>query len=374
MTDTENPDNISSTARMRPTRRRLLIAGCGLVLVSAAAFGIHWWVKGRFLIETDNAYVRADVVTITPQVPGRIVAVAVADNQRVRAGDILARIDDRDYRIEVARAESALAAARADVAAGQARIANLGAQAGRQRNLIAQDAASLRARDADARLAALQYSRQASLARQQVTSAQMLETAEADNRKASAGHTEARAKLSAARDTLLVLATGRDEAVADLDKARAAVRQAEAALEYARLNLERTVIRAPAAGRIGQRTVRAGHHAEAGAPLMAVVPDATYVVANYKETQTGHIQPGQAVRIIVDAFGGGELRGHVDSFAPASGAQFALLPPDNATGNFTKIVQRMPLRIRIDAGQAGVAALRPGMSVETIVDTRGTRP
>ncbi|BAV64368.1 HlyD family secretion protein [Sphingobium cloacae] len=374
MTDSDSPKNTPSIARMRPgRRRRLLVAGCGLALVAAAGFGIHWWVKGRFLVETDNAYVRADVVTIAPRVAGVIAALAVADNQRVRAGDILARIDDRDYRMKVAEAEGALSAAQAAVVAQQARIANFDARKMRQRSLIAQDMAALAARDAEARLATLDYRRQSSLSRQEVTSAQMFETAQADSRKANANLAEARARASASRDMLSVLTTGRDEAVADLDKARAAVRQAQAALDAAQLDLERTVIRAPVSGQVGQRTARVGHYAETGAPLMAVVPATAYIVANYKETQTERVRPGQSVTIAVDAFGGATLKGHVDSFAPASGAQFALLPPDNATGNFTKIVQRMPLRIRIDPGQARAAMVRPGMSVETIVDTRGDR-
>lgn len=349
-----------------PTRRSLM-AGGALALVAACAFGWHWWAVSRFLIETDDAYVRADVVTIAPRVAGMIVAVTVADNQQVRAGEILARIDDRDARMKVEQAEGALASARADVAGGQARIANLDAQAVQQHSAIAQADATLAARDADAHLAALDDARQATLARQQVTSDQIAQTAQASARRTSASVKEARAALSGARAHLPVLATERQAALADLDKARGLLRQAQAVLAAARLDLERTVIRAPVAGQIGQRTARAGHYADVGTPLMAVVPTGAYIVANYKETQSARIRPGQKVAVHVDALDA-TLQGHVDSFAPASGAQFALLPPDNATGNFTKIVQRLPLRITIDPGQTGL--LRPGMSVETSVDTQ----
>ena len=357
----------------RPSRRPTLVAAGALALLAAIGFALHWWSVGRFLIETDNAYVRADVVAIAPRVAGNIVSVAVADNQRVRAGDILARIDDRDYRIRVAEAEGAVAAARADISAAAARIANLDARSIQQRSAIAQDVAAVSARAADAPLATLAYRRQSDLARQQITSTRMLETAEADAGRTGAGLTEARAKLATSRDALPVLATERRAAAADRDKAKAALRRSEAALDAARLDLDRTVIRAPVAGLVGQRVVRVGQYAEVGTPLMALVPGTAFVVANYKETQIARVRPGQPVRIMVDAFGGTPLNGHVDSFAPASGAQFALLPPDNATGNFTKIVQRMPLRIRIDTGQSQAGGLRPGMSVETIVDTRGNR-
>lgn len=350
-------------------RRHLMICGGTVLLLAGGAYALHWWTSGRFHVVTDNAYVRADVVTIAPRIGGEVVAVAVTDDQWVSGGAILARIDDRDYRAKVEQAVGLLEAARAEVAAQQARIANLDARTARQRGTIAQAAASLSAHQADAVLAQREYRRQVLLASQEVTSEQIRQSAESAARRTGAQRDGSREGLAVARAELPVLATERAAAVADLDKAHGALRQAQAGLAAARLDLSRTVIRAPASGRIGQRSVRAGHYVEAGTPLMAIVPAETYVIANYKETQTRRIRAGQSVRISVDAFGGTELHGHVESLAPASGAQFALLPPDNATGNFTKIVQRMPLRIRIDPGQRETADLRPGMSVETSVDT-----
>ncbi|HZU63188.1 MAG TPA: HlyD family secretion protein, partial [Novosphingobium sp.] len=285
-------------------------------------------------------------------------------------GAILARIDPRDYRLKVAQAQGALAVAEAGLAAATARIANLDARAQQQRSTIAQNAAAVTARQAEAQLATQQAERQAHLARQQVTSEEKLQSAQADRRKAAAGWTQARAALAAARAQVQVLATERAAAIAAAAGARGALQQARAGLAAARLDLERTAIRAPVSGIVGQRALRLGQYADIGMPLLALVPMAPYVVANYKETQIDRIRPGQPVTVAVDALGGAVLTGRVDSFAPASGAQFALLPPDNATGNFTKIVQRMPLRIRLDAGQARLGALRPGMSVETSVDTR----
>ncbi|WP_068079723.1 HlyD family secretion protein [Novosphingobium rosa] len=366
MSETVETIRPSSSARWRLP----VLAASGAAALGVLAVGVHWWTQGRFRVETDNAYVRADVVTIAPRVAGMIAQVAVADNQRVRAGDVLARIDARDYRMKVEQAEGALAGAEAGVAGGEARIANLEARSTQQQSVIAQDAAAATAREAEAHLAELQARRQDVLAGQHVTSEQLLQSAQADRSKSIAGVTQARAMLAASRAQVRVLATEREAAIADLAKARGVLQQAQAALAAAQLDLERTVIRAPVDGTVGQRALRVGHYADVGAPLMAVVPMAPYVVANYKETQTDHIRPGQAVEVAVDALGGAVLKGRVDSFAPASGAQFALLPPDNATGNFTKIVQRIRLRIRLDAGQARLADLRPGMSVETSVDTR----
>lgn len=363
----------SSFSGLHLRRRPFVTGGCALALAAIGLAAIRWWTAGRFMIETDDAYVRADVVTIAPRVAGEVTEVAVADNQQVRAGEILARIDDRDYRMRVAQAEGAVAAAQAGTAGQQARIATCQAQATLQLSVIAREAAAVAAREADAHFADLEYQRQASLSRESLGSAQNLQAAEAAARRAAAGLKEARAALGAARALVPVLATEQDAAAADLDKARGALQQTQALLEAARLDLQRTVIRAPVAGQVGQRSVRAGQLADVGTPLLALVPARTYVIANYKETQTDLIRPGQPVRIVVDALGGATLRGHVDGFAPASGAQFALLPPDNATGNFTKIVQRMPLRIVVDQGQPRAAGLRPGMSVETIVDTRPVR-
>ena len=358
----------------RPSRRQWLICGSVVAVLAGAGYGLHWWTTGRFLVTTDNAYVRADVVTIAPRVAGTIVAVAVTDDEWVDAGAILARIDARDYRMKVEQAKGAVQSAQGEIAVQQARIANLDARAVQQRSIIAGATADVAAHDADTVLADRDYARQRLLGRQQVTSDQIVETAEASARKARVQSLGSRDALAVARAQMPVLSTERRGAVAALDKARGALRQAQAALDVASLDLSRTVIRASTAGRIGQRSLRVGHYVEAGTPLMALVPAQSYVIANYKETQTHAIRVGQPVRIVVDALEGEALRGHVESLAPASGAQFALLPPDNATGNFTKIVQRMPLRIRIDPGQRSALALRPGMSLETSVDTSGARP
>lgn len=354
----------------RLSRRRATLAATALVLLGAGGYGLHWWTVGRFMIDTDNAYVRADIVTVAPLVSGRVVDVMAADNQRVAAGQILARIDGRDYRSRKDDAEAAVAAAQAEIAVQNARIENLGAQQRQQGSIIARSAAAVTASAADFRKADLELRRQSLLARQDIASARTLETAQAEAGRLRADVSGARAALSAEQQRLPVLASETQAAHADLAKAEAALRRARAALTLATLQLDRTTIRAAAAGTIGQRSLRVGQYVEPGTPLLALVPDAVFIVANYKETQVDRVRPGQPVRIVVDALGSARFHGRVDSLAPASGAQFALLPPDNATGNFTKIVQRIPVRIRIDAGQPRLGELRPGMSVETEIDAR----
>ena len=352
------------------TRRQLALGAGAAGILVAIAFGVYWCAVGRFRIGTDDAYVRADVVIITARVSGYVAEVAVTDNQHVRVGELLARIDDRDYRAKVQQTEGEVIAASAAVAAQEARIANLRAQTDQQRNVIKEGTATVAAAEAEAHRADLEYRRQTSLAQQEITSAQKLEIAAADAQESLSRLAAARAAVAAESGHLTVIATEQQAALAGLSQARGVVQQAQSALTLARLALGYTEIRAPIAGIVGERSLRVGQYAEVGSPLLAVVPRDAYIVANYKEVQIDRVRPGQPVDIAVDAFDGATLKGHVDSFSPASGAQFALLPPDNATGNFTKIVQRMPIRIQVDKGQARAGELRPGMSVITTIDTR----
>lgn len=360
---------------IRKTRRPAAMGAIALCLLAAGGAGIRWWTAGRFVVSTDNAYVRADIATISPRVTGYIVNVGVRDNQRVAKGDVLATLDDRDYRMRVSRAEGAVAAAKAALAAQYAAIANLDAQGERQRSVIAATTADVQARQADHRQATLEYRRERALESQQASDARHLEAADASAKRTAAAVQAARATAEASRAYARVLATEQRRSTATLDEARGALLQAEAGLALANLDLEHTVIRAPMGGTIGQRAARVGAYVGPGSPLMAIVPSEVYVVANYKEVQLQGVAPGQRVEVEVDALGGGVLEGRVESFAPASGAQFALLPPDNATGNFTKIVQRIPVRIAVDADQPRLSSLRPGMSVVASINTRpGSNP
>jgi len=344
---------------LRVSRRHLLATAAGLVLLAgAAAYGRYYWDTGRFLVTTDDATVQADSVIIGPKIAGNISQVLVQDNQAVQAGQVLVRIDDRDER-------TALAAAQASLHADAAGIDNLREQIAQQRLAVVQARAVVQADQAALTFSRQQASRYATLARSGSGTLQSAQQWQADIREKQAALDRDTAAGGVAAKQIDVLNSA-------LAKAEAVQAQQQAAVHQAELNLSYTVIRAPEAGTIGARTVRAGQYVQPGTQLLAVVPlSAVYVTANYKETQLTDVQPGQPVSITVDSFPGTTVQGVVNSIAPASGAEFALLPPDNATGNFTKIVQRIPVKIAIDPHDRLAGRLRPGMSVEPTIDTSG---
>lgn len=350
-------------ARRSPRALTGLLAG-GVLLLGGIAY---WCLVARYRESTDDAYVRADIVAVSPRVSGYLAQVLVRDNQDVKAGDVLARIDDSDYRARVALAQGVLDAAKADLRARLAAITHLDALADEQASHIAADEAALAAREAAAHRAVLAYQRQQQLHHEQIASQEQWEGAQADAAMSTAAQAQARATADGSRKRLVSLHTERANAEAARDAAQADITRAQAALTLAQLDLSHTSIVAPGSGQVGQRSLRVGQYVAVGTPLLAIVPHDTYIVANLKETQLARVHPGQPVSVEVDALDGRSLHGRVESFAPASGAEFALLPPDNATGNFTKIVQRVPLRIALDAADA--AALRPGMSVVATIDT-----
>jgi membrane fusion protein (multidrug efflux system) len=347
---------------LRPTRRTLKRAGLALALtagiVVAADLGYSYLTTGRYLQTTDDAYVKADSTIIAPKVSGYIAEVAVSDNQSVKAGELLARIDDRDFR-------AALDQAHADVAASAAAVSNLDAQIELQQPVIEQQVAEVAAAEANLQFAQQERTRYDDLMKSGSGTVQRAQQTDAALRASDAQLQQGKAALIAARKKLEVLDTQRAQAVAQRAHAQAVEHQAA-------LNLSYTQITAPVDGTVGARSLRVGQYVQAGTQLMAVVPlEAVYVVANYKETQLTHVRNGQPVELVVDSFPGRKLRGHVDSLSPASGLEFALLPPDNATGNFTKVVQRVPVKIVLD-DQSLTGLLRPGMSAEPTIDTKTT--
>jgi membrane fusion protein (multidrug efflux system) len=357
----DKPGELSrDRGRLRPSRQAVKRTALGLALVSGIALASSWsyryWTVGQYLESTDDAYVKADYTTIAPKVSGYIAAVAVQDNEHVRAGEVLARIDDRDFR-------AALARARAGVEAAAASIRNLNAQIVLQGSVIDQEKADIAATEASLTFARQDHARYRDLMKTGYGTVQRAQQTEAQLQETAAQLQRARAGLVAARNKVDVLKTERARAEAERDSSRAILRQAA-------LNLSYTTIVAPVDGTVGARSLRVGQYVQAGTQLMAVVPlDAAYIVANFKETQLTHVRKGQAVDVSVDGVPDATLKGHVDSLSPASGLEFALLPPDNATGNFTKIVQRVPVKIVLDDHHlAGL--LRPGMSAEPTVDTR----
>jgi membrane fusion protein (multidrug efflux system) len=343
----------------RRLRWVLLAAGFTVALVGAGFYGHYYWTAGRFLVSTDDAYLQADNVIVSPKVSGYISDVLVQDNQTVKGGQILARIDDRDYR-------TALAVAQANVDAQQASIENLIQQMAQQQLVVAGARATVSSDQAAAAFSKQDNERDITLSKTgsgTVQSAQK-STSDIGQKQASLDHDTA--AVGAAGKQIDVLGT-------QVVQARATLAQQQALLHQAELNLSYTTIASPTDGTVGARSLRTGQYVQAGTQLMAVVPlSAIYVIANYKETQLTDVHAGQAVTIVVDTFSGTSVHGIVNSIAPASGQEFALLPPDNATGNFTKIVQRVPVKIVINPADPLIGRLRPGMSVEPTIDTRAS--
>lgn len=355
---TETTDKISLIPSRRAIKRAALALALALGVAVAGDFSYDYLTTSRYLESTDDAYVKADSTIIAPKVSGYIAQVLVGDNEKVKAAQILAKIDDRDFK-------AALGQARADVAAAEASVRNLDAQLELQQPIIEQSTADVTAADANLKFAQEERARYDDLMKSGSGTIQRAQQTDAALRASNAQLQHARSGLVAAQRKVDVLTTQRAQAVAQLEHARAIADQAE-------LNLSYTEITAPVDGTVGARSLRVGQYVQAGTQLMAVVPlDAVYVVANFKETQLTHVRAGQPVELRVDSFRNRTLHGHVDSLSPASGLEFALLPPDNATGNFTKIVQRVPVKIVLDDhGLTGL--LRPGMSAVPTVDTKAT--
>jgi membrane fusion protein (multidrug efflux system) len=344
----------------RFSRRTLGIGAVGAVaLVAAAWFGIEWLTVGRYTVSTDDAYVQAYNTTLAAKVPGYLSSVAVTDNTRVHAGDIIASIDDGDYRL-------AVDSARNKVTTQEATIARIGHQVAAQKAAVAQAQAQLISAQAMATRTQLELDRQTKLAVQDFASRQTLEQAQAARDQAVAGVQAAQAAIDSAAANVEVLQGQQQEAAGTLDELKTALAKAERDLSF-------TVIRAPIDGVIGNRAVQTGDYMQSGQRLASLVPlDDVYVDANFKETQLARLRPGQPVLIAVDALPEDDIHGTVESLSPASGSVFSLLPPDNATGNFTKIVQRLPVRIHVPADVASEGLLRPGMSVVVHVNTKAT--
>jgi membrane fusion protein, multidrug efflux system len=335
--------------------RRLLMAGTAVALLAGASwYGFEYWTVGRFLVSTDDAYVKADNTTIAPKVSGYLHDVLVGDNEHVKGGQVLARIDDRDFKV-------ALDQAKADVAAADAAVTSKQAQLDVQQAVIEAAKATLEVDTASATFAGQENKRYTDLAATGYGSVQNAQAAQSRDASAVAAIARDKANLVSSLKQVELLRAEINQAVAAAARARALQGQAE-------LNLSYTTIVAPIDGVVGNRTLRAGQFVQAGTQLMSLVPaSGAYVIANFKETQLTDVAAGQAVDIEVDMFPGKTVHGHVDSLAPASGQEFALLPPDNATGNFTKVVQRIPVKIALDVSPV---ELRPGMSVIPTIQTR----
>ena len=346
----------AGVGKARSGKKRIigLLLYFGAVVLVAAG-----WVGARSsgTASTDNAYVRGDVTSLAPRVGGYVVAVEVEDNQSVRAGDVLFRIDERDYRARLAQAA-------ANVDAAEAHLTNVVAETRLQHSLIRQAEAQKRSSTAELDLAMKAYDRSRQLIRNNTVSQAHLEEADASRSRAEASVSAASATLQAQQQRIAVLASQHDAAVA-------AVAQAQAARDLAEIDLDSTVVRAPVDGVVGNRQIRIGRLVAPGASLLDIVPvDDVWLVANFKETQLQHIRPGQTARISFDGYPDETLIGVVDSFSPGSGSAFSLLPADNATGNFVRVVQRVPIKIRF-ANNPLPGRLVPGLSARVAIDLEG---
>lgn len=343
------------------SRRRLALAGAALVLALGATWYAHgWWTTGRFIESTDDAYVGGDVTPVSPHVAGFVGRILVADNQHVRAGQLLIRLDDRDFQAALAHAEAVLRQR-------EAALADLGAKYRLQQSAIQQAQAALLAARAQAGFTRADAARYRNMARAEAVSRQDAQKAQTAAERASASVLAAEAGLEAARRQLAVLD-------AETRQARASAAATQADLRTARLALGYTDIRSPIDGYVGDRAAQAGAYVTAGTDLLSIVPaQGLWVDANFKEDELARMKPGQKAKIIADVLPGRVFHGHVASLAPATGAVFSVIPPQNATGNFTKIVQRVPVRIELDRRDAALGLLRPGLSATVSVDTKANR-
>jgi membrane fusion protein (multidrug efflux system) len=346
----------AAARRKSPVVRIVLILVGVAVLCAILVGGLNWWTHGRFVQSTNDAYLHADEVTVAPKVSGYVEQVYVIDNQAVTAGQPLVRIDARTYDASFAQQAASISARQADIVAAQTQIAQ-------QNAVIAQSKAQLSGAVANAAYAASEAERFRKL------SAQGVET---QDRYAQAVNQKDQTAAIVRADAAAVDAAQRQIATltAQIGQAKAQLQAAQASAKNAQINVGDTLIRAAIAGRIGDKTVRMGQFVQPGTRMMSVVPvQNVYLVANFKETQIGAMRIGQHARVKIDALPGRVLDGVVQSFAPGTGAQFALLPPENATGNFTKIVQRVPVRLHISAPADIADHLLPGLSATVAIDT-----
>jgi membrane fusion protein (multidrug efflux system) len=346
--------------RPLPNLKVLAFAGAGLfAALGGAWYATEWWRVGRFIETTDDAYAGGNVTAVSPHVAGFVAEILVTDNQHVRAGQLLARLDPRDF-------QAALHRAQATAEAKEATVAGLGAKEVLQQQLVAKAEADLSTAAARATFANEDAVRYRLLAVTSYGTRQNAQRASADDQAAQSATKAAQATLAAARQQMTVLR-------ADIAAARADIEEAKAGVETARLNLGYTEIRSPIDGYVGNRAAQIGAYVTSGAYLQSVIPaTGLWVDANFKEDQLARMRPGQAATVVADVLPGKTLHGHVASLSPGTGAIFSVIPPENATGNFTKIVQRVPVRIALDEGDARFGELRPGLSATVSVDTRST--
>lgn len=337
--------------------RTVLFIVLAVIAIVGIGYGIRWLVYGRYIESTDDAYLRADSVTVSPRVNGYVEQVYVIDNQIVKAGDPLVRIDLRNYKALLSQQDATVDARSADIQAAESQITQ-------QEASVDQAKAQLVGAQANAKFARDESDRYEGLFKQGVETDERYQQAVNERNQTAAAVLGAEAGIKVAERQLVTLRS-------QITQSQAQLEAAKASSNTAKLNLDDTLLRASIDGRIGDKTVQVGQFVQPGTRLMSVVPvQNVYLVANFKETQVRHMKVGQKATVKVDAIGSTEIPGVIESFAPGTGAQFALLPPENATGNFIKIVQRVPVRIKLTPPQDLAPRMLPGLSVSVDIDTR----
>ncbi|MFL5492305.1 MAG: HlyD family secretion protein [Gemmatimonadales bacterium] len=355
-------ENAAEVAEPRPKRRRIPVIIVGVLALALGVWGLNRYLYSRHHVSTDNAQVDGHITLIAPRIAAFVTRILVDDNQHVQAGDTLVILDDRDLKVKLQQAEADLHQAEAAVGSrGRAGQTQAELQATRAEAGSAQ--ASVSAAEADYRKAAADVERYRKLAAQKIVSAQQYDAAEA-------AAAQAAAKLEAARRQAAAAGSQVSASGAAVRSADAHLAAAQAAVENTKLQLSYAYITAPVSGTVARRNAEVGALVQVGQTLMSIVPDENvWVTANLKETQLTHVRVGDPAEFTVDAYPGRKFKGRVESVSPATGARFALLPPDNATGNFTKVVQRVPVRIAVDQPAGAPVPLRPGMSVDLTIET-----
>ncbi|PZQ61460.1 MAG: HlyD family secretion protein [Phenylobacterium zucineum] len=364
---------IEAAAPAKPRRRLpargVLVLGAALVVGGG---GYAWINAAKGAATTDNAYVKTDVTVVAPRVRGHVTEVLVADNQPVKAGQVLVRLDPEEYGARVQAAQGDLAMADAGVAAAEAALARLSSEESVAAAQIREAESGIRAADAEVRRARADWTRYDALLKTGYAPRREADRVETQAVAAAAAADRSRASLAVSRSQLAATSGRREELVAAVAQARAQRERAAAALDLARQDRGHADVRAPVAGVVGDRQANVGDYVQPGSRLLVVSPlDHLYITANFKETQTARMLSGQLATVRVDALPGVKLKARVESFAPGTGAEFALLPFEPGVGNFTKIVQRVPVRLRFEPGQPEVAKLRPGLSAKVTVDLAG---
>jgi membrane fusion protein (multidrug efflux system) len=355
-------ENGAQAAETRPKRRRIPVIIVGVLALALGVWGLNRYLYSRHHVSTDNAQVDGHITLIAPRIAAFVTRILVDDNQHVQTGDTLVILDDRDLKVKLQQAEADLHQAEAAVGSrGRAGQTQAELQATRAEAASAQ--ASVSAAEADYHKAAADVERYRKLAAQKIVSAQQFDAAEA-------AAAQAAAKLEAARRQAAAAGSQVSASGAAVRSADARLAAAQAAVENTKLQLSYAYITAPVSGTVARRNAEVGALVQVGQTLMSIVPDENvWVTANLKETQLTHVRVGDRAEFTVDAYPGRRFEGRVESLSPATGARFALLPPDNATGNFTKVVQRVPVRIAVDQPAGAPVPLRPGMSVDVTIET-----